>query len=98
MLCHPMGVDLFWKEFLMHEAIAGRVQEIAVNHPQGNGLTVVPITGPSHSEPPYQLLDPETLPFVKVTEISEAGSVPELCVHNDLDLRIFLMDGQELIG
>jgi hypothetical protein len=44
------------------------------------------------------LLRRETIDKVKVSEISEAGSVPELKVHNTLDVRVFLMDGQELIG
>ena len=37
-------------------------------------------------------------PLVQVTEISEGGSVPELQVENKLDVRVFLMDGQELVG
>src|SRR5207249_4395511 len=41
---------------------------------------------------------PETINFVRVTEISEAGSVPMLHVENALDVRVFLMDGQELVG
>jgi hypothetical protein len=44
------------------------------------------------------LLRPETFSAVKVTEISDAGSVPVLHVENALDLRVFLMDGQELLG
>src|SRR3954466_7738374 len=46
----------------------------------------------------YEVLRPETLGLVKVTEVSEAGSVPELQVENGLDLAVFLMDGQELVG
>ena len=49
-------------------------------------------------QPPYELLRSETLAFVQVTEISEGGSVPELQVANKLDVRVFLMDGQELVG
>jgi hypothetical protein len=61
-------------------------------------LRIVPIVGPSQDQPPYELLRPETIDFVKVTEVSEAGSVPTLHVENALDVRVFLMDGQELVG
>jgi hypothetical protein len=44
------------------------------------------------------MLRTETLAFVRVTEMSESGSVPELRVTNDLDVAVFLMDGQELVG
>jgi hypothetical protein len=44
------------------------------------------------------LLRQETLAFVQVTEVSQAGSVPELRVENKLDVPVFLMDGQELVG
>ena len=33
-----------------------------------------------------------------VTEINESGSVPELRITNNLDERVLLIDGQELIG
>jgi hypothetical protein len=35
---------------------------------------------------------------VRVTEVSEGGSVPELKVTNSLDVMLLLIDGQELIG
>jgi hypothetical protein len=34
----------------------------------------------------------------EVTEVSEGGRVPELRVVNDLDNRVLLMDGEELMG
>lgn len=34
----------------------------------------------------------------RVTEVSEAGHVPELRVHNDLDVPVLLLDGEELVG
>lgn len=33
-----------------------------------------------------------------VTELSEAGSVPELCFVNNSDLPVLLLDGEELVG
>jgi hypothetical protein len=35
---------------------------------------------------------------VRVTEVSDAGHVPELRVENTLDTMVYLMDGQELVG
>lgn len=35
---------------------------------------------------------------VEVTEVSESGSVPELCLLNRSSLPIFLLDGEELVG
>ena len=35
---------------------------------------------------------------VEVTEVSESGSVPELCLLNRSSFPIFLLDGEELVG
>lgn len=83
---------------MSHIAIAERSREIRPSPAQGRPLRVVPIIGPSHDDPSYRLLDESTLPHVRVTEVSETGSVPELLVQNGLKERVFLMDGQELIG
>ncbi|MBA3753651.1 MAG: hypothetical protein H0X01_05845 [Nitrospira sp.] len=69
----------------MPNAIAERARAVAADRVQGQTLRVVPILGPSHEEPPYELLRPETFNFVKVTEISEAGSVPTLHAENAMD-------------
>jgi len=82
----------------MPNAVVERAKAVSADRVQGQSLRVVPILGPSHEQPPYELLRPETFNFVKVTEISEAGSVPTLHVENALDVRVFLMDGQELVG
>ncbi len=83
----------------MSTAIAERAKLITPGRPQGQiALRVVPILGPSHNEPRYRLLEGDALTAVKVSEISEAGSVPELVVENTLEERVFLMDGQELVG
>jgi hypothetical protein len=81
------------------KAIAERTRTLKPDAAQGmRGLHLVPILGPSHDTPVYRLLDADTLASVKVTEISESGSVPELLVENLLESRVFLMDGQELVG
>jgi len=82
----------------MPNAVAERAKAVSADRVQGQSLGVVPILGPSSEQPPYDLLRPETFNFVKVTEVSEAGSVPTLHVENTLDIRVFLMDGQELVG
>lgn len=83
----------------MTAAIASRTACVRADiRPQGRGLRIVPILGPSADQPSYQLLTPDTLPRVRIGEISKGGSVPELVVENDLDQCVFLMDGQELVG
>ncbi|MCE9638605.1 MAG: TIGR02452 family protein, partial [Betaproteobacteria bacterium] len=79
-------------------AIVNRARTVVPDQSQGKTLQVVPILGPSHDQPPYELLRQETLAKVQVTEVSQAGSVPELQVTNGLDVRVYLMDGQELVG
>jgi hypothetical protein len=61
-------------------------------------LRVVPLVGPSSAEPPYRLFDGGSQKDVKITELSEGGSVPEIRVENGMKSRVLLIDGQELIG
>ena len=82
----------------MQETISRRARAVSPDASQGKSLRIVPIIGPSHDRPPYELLRAQTLDRVTVTELDSAGSVPTLRVRNDLDLPVFLMDGQELIG
>lgn len=82
----------------MQQVIAERAKSVAAARRQGKKLQFLPILGRSHEEPRYELLRPETLPSVAVTEISEGGSVPQLRVENKLNVAVFLMDGQELVG
>jgi hypothetical protein len=62
-------------------------------------LTIFPIIEENGSQPDYLTLD-EALAqkYAKITEVSEGGSVPELRFINDSDKRIFLLDGEEVIG
>jgi hypothetical protein len=81
------------------EVISRRAHSVNPEAAQGRqSLRVVPIVGPSQAHPPYELLRQATLAKVQVSEISDSGSVPELRVQNSLDVRVFLMDGQELVG
>jgi len=83
----------------MANAIAQRARNVRAEESQGRtALRIFPIVGPSHDQPPYRLLDAETLAAAKITETSPSGHVPELKVENTLDCLLFLMDGQELVG
>src|SRR5687768_5463792 len=88
----------FNKEPSMPVAITNRIRSVHADRPQGAALRVVPILGVSQTEPDYRLLSPDTLASVKITEVSEGGSVPTLKVKNELPTRLLLIDGQELIG
>lgn len=62
-------------------------------------LTVVPLVGSDAAELDYLLLD-EALSqnFIRITEISESGSVPELRLDNSSPHAVLLLDGEELVG
>ena len=81
----------------MNTIIADRARSVRSEKPQGLGLYVVPILDASHNLPEYRVLDTQTLPQDRVTEVSEHGQVPTLRVENELQTRLFLMDGQELV-
>mgnify|MGYP001264900998 FL=1 len=82
----------------MLSALVDRTRNLKPDRAQGKSLRVVPILGPNHRKPAYDVLRPGTLEKVRIAEVSDAGSVPVLRVTNELDVRVFLMDGQELIG
>ena len=67
----------------------------AVEH---RGIVVCPLFPRRDPVASYITLD-EALPRgLKITEIDDAGSVPELVVQNPLDERVLLYDGEELVG
>lgn len=65
-------------------------------------LSVVPLHADEHDdggEAPYLLLDDALAEGkVVVTEVSSAGSVPELALANLAGLPVLLLDGEELVG
>lgn len=69
----------------------GEIQSIGSIH-------IVPLRAPSRCEPPYRVLEDDVVDKVTISEVNESGSVPTLTVTNTLDVRVFLMDGQELAG
>lgn len=62
-------------------------------------LALFPLLAEGGSEPGYVLLD-EALEknLARVTEVSQAGSVPELAFENGSAEKILLVDGDELVG
>jgi hypothetical protein len=62
-------------------------------------LTVFPLFGESHGQVDYLLSD-EALQTGSVTvqEVSEGGSVPDLLVENNGDIRVLFLEGEELVG
>ncbi|MFQ5677324.1 MAG: ARPP-1 family domain-containing protein [bacterium] len=62
-------------------------------------LTIYPLLGKGEEESEYMILDEAiALDCVRVTEVSESGSVPELLLKNEANKPILLLDGEELIG
>ena len=55
-------------------------------------LAVIPLLAPNLDDPDWLTLED------RVTEVSEAGSVPFLQVANGADRPLLLLDGEELIG
>jgi len=83
----------------MVQAIAQRAGELECGQEQRLGqLALVQILGQRKTEPEYKLLSEDLRDSVVVTEVSESGTVPELRITNNLEVRVLLIDGQELIG
>jgi hypothetical protein len=81
-------------------AIASAISQVQLGSPQVHAnLTVFPLLGEGLEAPNYLLLD-EALEggCARVTEVSEAGSVPELRFVNECTRPVLLLDGEELVG
>ena len=62
-------------------------------------LTVIPLVAREARPAGYlQLRDALAKNLVKVTEVSEGGSVPDLLLENLADEDVLLLDGDELVG
>jgi hypothetical protein len=62
------------------------------------GIVVTPLFPLRDPVAAYVTLDEALGRGLRVTEVSESGSVPELTVENPLDARVLLYDGEELVG
>jgi hypothetical protein len=62
-------------------------------------LTIFPLVVGENIEQEYLTLDEAlTSGTVKITEVSDSGSVPELQFFNEGDKSVLLLDGEELVG
>ncbi len=80
--------------------VAEYLSQVRLGDPQiHNNLVMFPLFSKDNVEPDYQLLD-EALErgTARVTEVSEAGNVPELKFLNEGEQPVLLLDGEELIG
>ena len=62
------------------------------------GIVVCPLFPRRDPEASYITLDEALARGLRVSEVDESGSVPELVVENPLDARVLLYDGEELVG
>lgn len=62
------------------------------------GVVIAPLFPRRDPVAVYRTLDDAIAAGLKIREIDEAGSVPELVVENPLDSRVLLYDGEELLG
>jgi hypothetical protein len=80
------------------DPIAKMLGNILAGEPVTHGaLTLIPILAPLLAEPAWLTLT-EAGDRVRVTEVSEAGSVPTPQVTNTADQPLLLLDGEELVG
>lgn len=82
------------------QAIQSLISSLEIGQPQfEGGLAVFPLFRKEAAAMDYLLLD-EALDreLARVTEVSEAGHVPELAFENTSPLRVLLVDGDELLG
>jgi len=80
------------------EILAKTLGSILAGKPQTHGaLSVITILAPMQAEPEWLTLA-EAGDRVRITEVDEEGSVPDLHVANPGDLPLLLLDGEQLVG
>ena len=80
--------------------ITQALADLTISDPASAGnLSVYPLLARHDHEPAYLTLDQALAKgFVRVTEVSEAGSVPTLLVKNAGPQPVLILDGEELVG
>jgi len=76
------------------------LQQLTLGEPQAfQNLAMFPLLAEAEAKADYLTL-PEALAggHVRITEVSEAGRVPELLLDNSSPHRVLLLDGDELVG
>lgn len=80
------------------EILAKTLGSILAGKLQRHGaLTIIPILAPMQTEPEWLTLA-EAGDRVRITEVDDEGSVPDLRVANLGDLPLLLLDGEQLVG
>jgi hypothetical protein len=84
----------------MSRMLQGFIEGLKIGEGQSHdSLTIFPIFSEPHAGPDYLLLtDALKENLIEVTEISQAGSVPNLKVANHSDRMVLIVDGEELVG
>ena len=80
--------------------IQERIEEVTLGEPIIHGqMAMFPLLDGEESAADYLTLD-ESISngCARVTEIDKDGSVPELTFKNSCGKKIFLMEGEELVG
>ena len=78
--------------------VAQLLATILTGEPVTHGAhAVIPLLAPNLDDPDWLTLK-EAGDRARVTEVSEAGSVPLLKMANGADRPLLLLDGEELIG
>ncbi|HWA46786.1 MAG TPA: DUF6569 family protein, partial [Dongiaceae bacterium] len=74
--------------------------DLEIGAPLSSGrLTIYPLLTNRTARPGYLTLDQALAKgLAHVSEVGEAGSVPDLLFRNDGDLPVLLLDGEELVG
>jgi len=80
--------------------IQERIEEVVLGEPTIHGQMVMfPLLSEEEGTVDYIILDEAIANgCAHVTEIDESGTVPELKFKNSSDKRIFMMEGEELVG
>src|SRR5207247_7566173 len=80
--------------------LAGFLSKLNLGAPQRfRNMTIIPLFTPINHSPDYLTLwEAISKSLLTVTEVSQAGSVPQLKVTNAADLPVLLLDGEERIG
>src|ERR1039457_7160159 len=84
----------------MENAVKSRLQTVQFGEPQSfKNIAIVPLIAPADGKFHYRTLGEALASWdVAISEVSAAGSVPDLMVVNRANKSVLLIDGEELAG